>query len=262
MLELQNILKSFTGADGRHDVVNNVSLSVGKGDIYGIIGASGAGKSTLLRTINLLERPDSGEVWLEGVDLTKLGKRELRLARGQIGMIFQHFHLIENRTVYDNISFPLEIAGVPKKERRERILESLAIVDLQDKVLVYPAKLSGGQKQRIAIARALVARPKLLLCDEPTSALDPDTTGQILRFLQDINRKLHITIVIVSHEMEVVGSICSKVSLMERGVIAETLDLAERKQHEPKSQIAKLLFNHGQEAKEVDYAYGLLRAND
>lgn len=262
MLQLQGINKSFVGEEGRVMVVRDVSLTVGKGEIYGIIGTSGAGKSTLLRTINLLERPDSGAVWLEGEDLTQLTRKALLQRRLQIGMIFQHFNLIGNRTVYDNVSFPLEIAGVPKAARRERIEESLAIVGLTDKARMYPAKLSGGQKQRVAIARFLVVLPKLLLCDEPTSALDPDTTDQILQFLQEINRTLEITIVIVTHEMEVAGSICSKVAVMEQGRIVESLQLSERGLS-PRSRMAKLLLQRRVKDEVPEEAYdGRVQAYD
>jgi D-methionine transport system ATP-binding protein len=249
MLRLHNIHKTFATAKGSLKVVKNVSLQIYQGDVYGIVGTSGAGKSTLLRTINLLERPDSGEVILDGVDLTKLSRKQLLRQRLQIGMIFQHFHLIGNSTVYDNISFPLEIAGLPKAERKERIAESLSIVGLTDKANVYPAKLSGGQKQRVAIARSLVTRPRLLLCDEPTSALDPATTHQILRFLREINEKLRITIIIVTHEMGVVQSICNKVSVMEQGSIAETIRLADRS-YVPRTQIARFLMRSGEGLQE------------
>lgn len=263
MLQLQGIHKTFSGPEGRLEVVRDVSLSVEKGDIYGIIGTSGAGKSTLLRTINLLERPDRGEVWLDGEELTRLGRRQLRLRRLEIGMIFQHFNLIGNRTVHDNVSFPLEIGGVPKAARKARIEEALGIVGLTGKAHMYPAKLSGGQKQRVAIARALVTRPKLLLCDEPTSALDPDTTAQILQFLQEINRTLQITIVIVTHEMEVVSSLCGKVSVMEQGRIVESLRLADRTLS-PKSRLARLLLKRGAEYVdgEKEGAYGRVQAYD
>lgn len=256
MITLQNISKTYDTEGGPLHAVSSASLEVRQGEIYGLIGFSGAGKSTLLRTINLLERPDEGAVIVDGVDLTRLGKRELRQKRLSIGMIFQHFNLLNNLNVYDNVSFPLEIAKVPKAERKARIEKCLEMVGLSDKAKAYPAKLSGGQKQRVAIARALANDPTILLCDEPTSSVDPQTTGSILAALQDINRKLGITIVIVTHEMNVVKAICNKVAVMEHGQIVEKFDLRE-KNIVPQSPIARYLFKNeialGEE-KEAQYA--------
>jgi D-methionine transport system ATP-binding protein len=243
MITLQNISKTFQTEEGPLHAVSSVSLQVDQGDIYGLIGFSGAGKSTLLRTINLLERPDEGSVVVDGEDLTRLSLRELRKRRQSIGMIFQHFNLLNNLNVYDNVSFPLEIARVPKAARRPRIERCLEMVGLADKAKAFPAKLSGGQKQRVAIARALANDPKILLCDEPTSSVDPQTTGGILAALRDINRELGITIVIVTHEMNVVKAICNKVAVMEHGKIVEQFDLRE-KNIVPQSNIAQYLFRN------------------
>jgi len=256
MITLQNISKTYATEAGVLHAVSSASLQVQQGDIYGLIGFSGAGKSTLLRTINLLERPDEGSVIVEGEDLTKLSKQELRKKRLSIGMIFQHFNLLNNLNVYDNVSFPLEIAKVPKAERRERIENCLEMVGLTEKARAFPTKLSGGQKQRVAIARALANDPKILLCDEPTSSVDPQTTGSILSALQDINRKLGITIVMVTHEMNVIKAICNKVAVMENGKIVEKFDLGE-KNIVPQSRIAQFLFNNEillEDIREEQYA--------
>lgn len=241
MISLNNLSKKFSTTEGDFQAVSSVSLEIEKGEIYGIIGFSGAGKSTLLRMINLIERPDVGSVIVDGEDLTSLSKKDLLKKRLSMGMIFQHFNLLSNRTVSDNISFPLEIAGVPKEKRKKRVVECLDIVGLSDKANAYPAMLSGGQKQRVGIARALATEPSVLLCDEPTSALDPQTTENILEFLREINEKLGITIIIVTHEMEVIKSICHKVSVMENGRVVETITL-EESQFAPKSNIAQFLF--------------------
>jgi D-methionine transport system ATP-binding protein len=242
MIRLENINKTYQTSNGPFQVINSVSLEVKEGEIYGIIGFSGAGKSTLLRCINLLERPDSGRVIIKGEDLMTLPKKHLLQRRLGMGMIFQDFNLIGNRTVYENVSFPLEIAGIAKPEQKERICKSLDIVGLSDKARDYPAKLSGGQKQRVAIARTIASRPKLLLCDEPTSALDPQTTKGILGFLKRLNEEMGITIVIVTHEMAVVRSICNRVSVMENGKLVETIDLSGE-QIVPCSKIAQFLFD-------------------
>ncbi|MFD0679653.1 MULTISPECIES: methionine ABC transporter ATP-binding protein [Paenibacillus] len=244
MITLQDVNKVFQIPNGEPlNAVSSASLQIDEGDIYGIIGFSGAGKSTLLRTINLLERPDSGKIIVNGQDMLALSESELRKARMSIGMIFQHFNLLNNRTVFENVSFPLEIAGVLKSERKQRIEECLRIVGLEDKTKAYPAKLSGGQKQRVAIARALANRPKVLLCDEPTSSVDPSTTGSILAFLKEINERLGITIVIVTHEMNVIKSICNKVAVMEQGVVVEKFEMNDAK-FVPKSNIAQFLFKN------------------
>lgn len=204
------------------EAVRDVTLHIPKGTIHGIIGASGAGKSTLLRMINLLERPDRGKVFVGEQELTALSARQLREARRSIGMIFQQYNLVLNRTVSRNISMAMELAGVPKQERLARIEECLKFVGLEDKAQQYPSRLSGGQKQRVAIARALANGPKVLLCDEPTSALDPQTTADILEVLRHINQTYGVTILIVTHDMDVVKKICSRVTVMEQGQIVRT----------------------------------------
>jgi len=221
MIQLQSVEKSFNGLYAVHPL----SLTINKGEIHGIIGTSGAGKSTLIRLMNLLERPDQGSVTVNGRELTALKETDLRKARQQIGMIFQQFQLVLNRTVGQNVEMPLELMGVEKSERQKRVIECLNFVGLSDKVDAYPAQLSGGQKQRVAIARALANNPPVLLCDEPTSALDPSTTSEILQVLKDVNETFGATIVIVTHEMNVVKSICSRVSIMKEGRIVESLSI-------------------------------------
>ena len=228
IIAIDSAHKSFALPRGqRFHAVRNVSLDVYPGDIFGLIGKSGAGKSTLLRLINLLERPDSGTITVDGRELTTLGKAALRSARQNIGMIFQQFNLLQNATVFDNVAFPLRIHKAPSAEVRERVHACLELVGLLDKEHSYPANLSGGQKQRVAIARALASRPAVLLCDEPTSALDPDTTRALLATLRDINRRLGVTIVIVSHEMAVVKEICNRVAILDDGAIAEQFALSD-----------------------------------
>ncbi len=244
MIQLSEVSKTYLTSTGPLKAVESVSIHVTQGEIYGIIGFSGAGKSTLLRCINLLERPDSGKVIVDGEDLALLSKKILLKRRQSIGMIFQNFNLLANCSVYKNVSFPLEIAGIPQDDRKERILNSLRIVDLFEKAHDYPAKLSGGQKQRVAIARAIVSNPKILLCDEPTSALDPQTTESILHYLVQINNELGITIILVTHEMEAARAICGRVSVMEKGRLIETLDMNDS-DVSPHSKIAKYLFSNG-----------------
>ena len=222
MIELKHISKTFPTADGVFQALDDINLTIRDGDIFGIVGMSGAGKSTLVRCINLLERPTAGQVVIDGQDLMELSAPQLREKRRSISMIFQQFNLLMQRTCLGNICFPMEIAGVPQGEARKRALEYLDIVGLPDKANAYPAQLSGGQKQRIAIARALASNPKVLLCDEATSALDPTTTRSILRLIQDINRRMGITAVIITHEMAVVEEICSHVAILERGRMVET----------------------------------------
>ena len=222
MIELKHISKTFPTADGVFQALDDINLTIRDGDIFGIVGMSGAGKSTLVRCINLLERPTAGQVVIDGQDLMELSAPQLREKRRSISMIFQQFNLLMQRTCLGNICFPMEIAGVPKGEARTRALEYLDIVGLPDKANAYPAQLSGGQKQRIAIARALASNPKVLLCDEATSALDPTTTRSILKLIQDINRRMGITAVIITHEMAVVEEICSHVAILERGRMVET----------------------------------------
>lgn len=219
MITLHHVSKTFS----QFQAIKSVSLTINKGEIHGVIGASGAGKSTLLRMINLLETPDEGKVEVNGKFLTELNSKELRQARQTIGMIFQHFNLVANKTVFDNVAVPLELAKMPKQKRHSRVLECLQFVGLESLQDKYPTQLSGGQKQRVAIARALANYPQVLLCDEPTSSLDPNTTAEILRVLQNINKSLGVTIVIVSHEMEVVKSICSRVTIMADGQVYETI---------------------------------------
>lgn len=221
MIEIQNLSKIYKTKNGEVNGVDNVTLSVEKGEIYGIVGYSGAGKSSLLRCINLLERPTSGHLTVDGVDLTVLRGEPLRLARLKIGMIFQHFYLISQKTVYENIAFALKAAKVPAKERIDRVEKLLEMVGLSDKRDVYPSQLSGGQKQRVAIARALANNPKVLLCDEATSALDPTTTKSILNLLKKINQELKITIVLITHEMNVVKEICNRMAIMQEGRVVE-----------------------------------------
>ena len=221
MIRLKKISKTFGAEENAVAALRDVSIDIQRGEIFGIIGLSGAGKSTLVRCINLLERPDAGEIIVDGQDLLKLSAAQLNRARRSIGMIFQHFNLLMQRTALENICFPLEIAGVPKRRARERARELLKIVDLADKENAYPAQLSGGQKQRIAIARTLASDPKILLCDEATSALDPKTTRDILRLLKDINKRLGITIVVITHEMKVIEEICSRVAILDKGDLAE-----------------------------------------
>ena len=222
MIELKHITKRFPTAEGEFTALNDVSLTIGDGDIFGIVGMSGAGKSTLVRCLNLLERPSEGQVVIDGEDLCAMSQKELTLRRRSISMIFQHFNLLMQRTCLDNICFPMEIAGKKGPEVKKKARELLDIVGLPDKADAYPAQLSGGQKQRIAIARALASDPKILLCDEATSALDPKTTRDILRLIQDINRRLGITVVIITHEMGVIEEICSHVAILDHGVLQET----------------------------------------
>ena len=222
MIELEHIVKRFRADGGAAvDAVNDVSLRVEDGEIYGIIGFSGAGKSTLVRCINLLERPTSGSVRIDGVEMTELAPKDLYRARRKIGMIFQQFNLMPSRTVGQNVAYPLAGSGLSREQVREKVRELLSLVDILDKEEAYPAELSGGQKQRVAIARALANEPKILLCDEATSALDPQTTASILRLIRELNRRLGLTVVVITHEMEVVKSICSRTAVMERGKIVE-----------------------------------------
>jgi len=227
LIRLRDVRKKFATADGGvFEAVRSVSLEVREGEIFGLIGKSGAGKSTLLRLINLLERPDAGEVFVAGRELTQLSRRDLRDARQNIGMIFQQFNLLQNASVFDNVAFPLKIHGGHSRAQIDaRVRECLALVGLSDKIGSYPAQLSGGQKQRVAIARALAPRPQVLLCDEPTSALDTETTRSLLETLRDIQQKTGVTIVIVTHELSVVEVLCSEVAIVEDGRIAEQFAL-------------------------------------
>ena len=223
MIELRQVCKTFTAGakDKSVHAVRDVSLTIEDGEIFGIIGFSGAGKSTLVRCINLLERPTSGSVIIEGQDLMTLSEKDLRAARKKIGMIFQHFNLMNSRTVFENVAYPLLGAKLSKEEKRRKVMDLLEIVGLSDKEKAYPSQLSGGQKQRVAIARALANDPKVLLCDEATSALDPQTTEDILKLLRELNAKLGLTIVLITHEMAVVKQVCTRVAVMENGYVVE-----------------------------------------
>ena len=221
MIELTHISKNFASGGRTVHAVQDVSLSIGKGEIFGIIGFSGAGKSTLVRCINLLERPTSGSVTVDGKEMTALSERELRQARKKIGMIFQHFNLMPSRTVFGNVAYPLRGSGLSGEQIADKVHRLLELVGIGDKAEAYPKQLSGGQKQRVAIARALANDPNVLLCDEATSALDPQTTKAILRLLKDLNEKLGITVVIITHEMAVVKEICDRVTVMEHGRVVE-----------------------------------------
>ena len=237
LLEVRDLCFGYN--KGQH-TLQNVSFSIGKGEIFGVIGLSGAGKSTLVRCMNLLERPDSGDVLLNGESLLKLSKEQLRLRRQKIGMIFQHFNLLEQQTVLENVCFPLEIRGIPRKERREKALKLLDKVGLADKANAYPAQLSGGQKQRVAIARVLANEPEVILCDEATSALDPETTQTILKLLKNIRDTLGITIVVITHEMRVIQQVCTRVAVLDGGLVQEEGRVADIFAH-PASRAAKRL---------------------
>ena len=225
MIRLEQITKTFQSGRKTVTAVDNVSLSVNDGEIFGVIGFSGAGKSTLVRCINLLERPTSGKVWLDDVELTALPAAEIRRRRQEIGMIFQQFNLFAARTVFDNVAFPLRRQKLSRAAREQRVTELLKLVGLEQKAGAYPSELSGGQKQRVAIARALASGPKVLLCDEATSALDPQTTRATLRLLKELNRKLGLTIILITHEMQVVKEICDRVAVMENGRVVEEGDV-------------------------------------
>lgn len=239
---IQDVSKTFETKDGSVQALKHVSLSIETGDIYGIIGMSGAGKSTLVRCMNFLEVPSEGKVLIDGKSLSEFSPKELRKEREKIGMIFQHFNLLMQKNVLENVCFPLYIQGKKKAEARAKALELLEIVGLADRAKTYPAQLSGGQKQRVAIARALASDPQILLCDEATSALDPQTTSSILELLQDINQKFGITIVIITHQMSVVREICTHVAIMKDGEVKEQ-GLVEEIFSHPKSQVAKELIS-------------------
>ncbi|MGK5682700.1 methionine ABC transporter ATP-binding protein [Actinoplanes sp. URMC 104] len=244
MIEIRGLRKTYraTGRRGRAVVaVDGVDLSVAEGDVFGVLGQSGAGKSTLLRCVTMLERPDEGTVSVDGVELTSLNRRRLRLARHGIGMIHQHFALLSSRTVAGNVAFALEVTGVPRAERRTRVAELLELVGLGERADAYPSQLSGGQKQRVGIARALATRPKVLLSDEATSALDPGTTESILRLLLDLNVRLGLTILLITHEMTVVKRICRSAAVMRDGRFTESGAVTDLL-HEPDSELARGLF--------------------
>jgi D-methionine transport system ATP-binding protein len=238
MIEIKDIVKIFKSGKQRLTAVDHVNLSIKQGEIFGVIGYSGAGKSTLIRMLNLLETPTQGSVSIEGVELNNLSSRSLRKKRQEIGMIFQHFNLLWSRTVKENISFPLEIARIPKTEREKRVQDLVEMVGLQGKEDQYPSQLSGGQKQRVGIARALANKPRVLLCDEATSALDPKTTDSILQLLKEINVQLGLTIVLITHEMHVIRKICDRVAVMENGKVVELGSVIDVFQH-PQQEMTK-----------------------
>lgn len=221
MIKLSHIEKTYDSPSGPVSALKGIDLTIARGEIFGIIGLSGAGKSTLVRCINMLERPTAGQVFVDGKDMTAMNASELRSARKDIGMIFQHFNLLSSATVYENIAFPLKLAGMSADKIREKVMPLLKLVGLEAKADKYPSQLSGGQKQRVGIARALASEPKVLLCDEATSALDPQTTKAILELIRDINQKLQLTVVVITHEMQVIKDICDKVAVIDKGVIAE-----------------------------------------
>ena len=242
IIQIRHLYKTFGTGESAVHALEDINLDIQEGEIYGIIGLSGAGKSTLVRCMNLLERPTSGTVIVDGKDMTSLSDRELRLARRNVTMIFQSFNLLMQRTVLKNVCFPMEISGVPAAKARKRALELLELVGLSEKADAYPSQLSGGQKQRVAIARALATDPKVLLCDEATSALDPTTTASILGLLKDLNEKLGVTVVVITHQMSVIEEICSRVAILDGGILAEQgkvedifsdphTDAARRRQH-------------------------------
>lgn len=240
MIEIKNLAKTFVSGDDTVSALKNVSLTIEDGDVYGIIGMSGAGKSTLVRCINMLERPTDGQVLIDGCDLAQLPDKQLREVRRSVSMIFQSFNLLAQRTCIKNICFPLELSGMPKADAKARATELLELVGLPDKAEAYPAQLSGGQKQRIAIARALATNPKILLCDEATSALDPKTTRSVLSLIKDINRKLGITVIVITHQMSVVEEICNKVAILDHGSVVEE-GAVSTVFSSPKSEAAKRL---------------------
>ncbi|MGF1715704.1 methionine ABC transporter ATP-binding protein MetN [Photobacterium chitinilyticum] len=238
MIEINRVNKVFYQGEKEINALRDINLTIEQGTIFGVIGSSGAGKSTLIRCVNLLEKPTNGHVIVDGIDLTQLSNQDLTLARRKIGMIFQHFNLLSSRTVFDNIALPLELAGTTKADTKTKVNELLQLVGLVDKSESYPSNLSGGQKQRVAIARALASDPKVLLCDEATSALDPATTQSILELLKEINRKLNLTILLITHEMDVVKSICAEVAIIGDGELVEKGPVGEIFAH-PKTELAR-----------------------
>ncbi len=251
MIEIQNLTKRFTTQSGTVVALEDISLTIRDGDIFGIIGMSGAGKSTLVRCINMLERPDEGLVAVNGLQMQSLSPKDLRAARRDIAMIFQQFSLLMQRTCLKNICFPLELAGRPKAEAEARARQLLELVGLPDKADAYPAQLSGGQKQRIAIARALATDPKVLLCDEATSALDPNTTHSILQLIQQINRELGITVVVITHQMSVVEEICNRVAILDGGHVVEQGDVGQIFSNPRTAAARRLVFPAGAAKSEL-----------
>lgn len=265
MIHLQAIEKRYHGSAGSIHALRGVSLNIRRGEIFGVIGKSGAGKSTLIRCINMLERPSAGQVIVDGQELTALAERDLREIRKKIGMIFQHFNLLSSRTVFENIAFPLELAGKNKTEIEKEVLPILELVGLTDKKDQYPSQLSGGQKQRVGIARALASKPKVLLCDEATSALDPKTTKSILELLKDINRRLGLTIILITHEMQVIKEICDKVAVIEDGLIIEegsVLDIFTKPQQPTTREFISSIINHDLPGIFADTVFSPVPAKD
>lgn len=251
LIQIRELSKVYSTPEGEVVALDRVSLDVNKGEIYGIIGMSGAGKSTLIRCINRLDVPTGGQVLYRGQDVLRMGKPELLRLRRKVSMIFQQFNLLMQRTIGENVRYPLEIAGVPKKQADKRVMELLEIVGLQDRAKAYPAQLSGGQRQRVAIARALASEPEVLLSDEATSALDPMTTQAILSLLKDINRRLGITIILITHEMAVIRQICDRVTILDGGRIAEEGTVDEVFMH-TKSEAGRRLFGNAPQAPEEE----------
>ena len=243
MIKVSHLYKTYHSAENDVEAVNDVSFEIKKGEIFGIIGLSGAGKSTLVRCLNLLEKPDKGDVIIDGDNLQELSEKQLRLKRRKIGMIFQAFNLLMQVTVLDNVCFPLELAGVSKVEAKKKALEYLEIVGLKSKADAYPSQLSGGQKQRVAIARVLASNPEILLCDEATSALDPETTKSILSLIKDINTKYGITVVVITHEMAVIQEICHRCAVLENGKLMEENTVEELFRHPKTNAARRLIFN-------------------
>ena len=240
MIQIENLSKAYPLENGSFTAIENINLTIEDGDIFGIIGMSGAGKSTLVRCINLLERPTTGTITIDGIEVTGLSDKQLLQLRRKIGMVFQKFNLLMQRTILDNVALPLEIAGVPKKEREARAAELLELVGLGNQAKKYPAQLSGGQQQRVSIARALANHPSVILCDEPTSALDSLTTNSILKLLRDLCHKMGLTIIIITHEIGVVQKICNKVAVIDSSVIVEQGNTADVLSH-PREYITKQL---------------------
>ena len=251
MIKVSNLCKTYKTEKGSVEALKNVSFEVEKGEIYGIIGLSGAGKSTLIRCLNLLEKPTSGSVVVDGDDLQALNERQLRLKRRKIGMIFQSFNLLMQKNVLSNVCFPMEIVGVDKIEAKKKALEYLKIVGLESKAEAYPAQLSGGQKQRVAIARVLASNPEILLCDEATSALDPETTKSILNLIKDINKKYGITVVLITHEMAVIQEICDRCAVLENGELMEENTVEELFRHPKTNAARRLIFNSTNQIKNM-----------
>lgn len=251
MIQIRNLGKTFKTSSGEVKALDNINLDICQGEIFGIIGLSGAGKSTLVRCMNYLEVPTEGEVLFEGESLSRMNGAQLRKTRQSMGMIFQQFNLLAQRNVIRNVCFPLELAGVTKKAARERAMELLKTVGLEEKAKAFPAQLSGGQKQRVAIARALATNPKVILCDEATSALDPNTTKSILALLKEINRTMGVTVIVITHEMAVIEAICDRVAIIDKSHIAEVGTVSEIFS-EPKSRIGRQLIL-GDAAKQVDF---------